>query len=175
MEETGPQAKERELCEVNTQAFRLLKHKGKFYWLKFFIFHSKSTTITPNKEFAALNWHDIRWEAIYTTEEEMKSWNWHQSWLVTEIRSAPSLSWNVHTQTKLTDQQLLPDSGYPLIREAEPSTQAGRDTMLVEHIAGQQLDQHCTSIPIAAATPEDSVRSVNAMQFDTKLPVHAST
>ena len=75
MEETGLQAKERDLCELNTQAFRLLKYKGKFYWLKFFIFHSKAATVTPNEEFAALNWHDIQWEATHTTEEEMKSWN----------------------------------------------------------------------------------------------------
>ena len=144
MEETGLQAKERDLCEVNTQAFRLLRYKENFYWLKFFISHSKSATVTPNEEFATLNWHDIQWEATHTTEEEMKSWNWHLSWLVIEMRSAPSLSWKVQTQTKLTDQQLLPDLGYPLIREAEPSTQAGCDTMPVEHIAGQQLDPHCT-------------------------------
>ena len=72
-EETGPQARERDLCELNTQAFRLLKYTGKFYRLKSFIFHSKSTTVTPNEEFAALSWHNVRWEATHTTEEEMKS------------------------------------------------------------------------------------------------------
>ena len=87
-----------------------MNHKGKFYWLKFFVFHAKSTTVTHNEEFQSLQWHDVAWESAVTTKEEMQCWNWHLSWIVSELRTAPSMSWNVHKLTEPTVQRPLSDS-----------------------------------------------------------------
>ena len=58
-EETGIHLDTRDLTELNPACNRMLQHKGKFYWLKFFIARWNGEHINANQELESLGWQDV--------------------------------------------------------------------------------------------------------------------
>ena len=97
-EETGIHLDTRDLTELNPACSRMLQHKGKFHWLKFFIARWNGEQISANQEFESLGWQDVGVNQL-NDFQITTGWNWHLHWLMWELKCTGrmlKLIWN-HT------------------------------------------------------------------------------
>ena len=111
-EEVGRWIAPDQLTELNPSHERLVRHKGKHYWLKFVISRSTFFTPTKNEEFEMLSWHDLNLGSLQSTSHNNSAHNWHLNWLIWELKHTQQISkimqltkeQHQHTSTNLDPQ-----------------------------------------------------------------------
>ena len=104
-EEVGKRIAPDQLTELNPSHERIVRHKSKHYWLKFFISRSTFFTPTKNEEFETLTWHDLNLESLQSSSHNNSAHNWHLNGLIWELKHTQQISkitqltWEQHQHT----------------------------------------------------------------------------